>query len=74
MRTVTPQARKQALRDLDHLAGNPSIVDAALRDLTASLQRSPTLGEMMGEILRRRLEAEKSTADVRTAAKELEPA
>jgi hypothetical protein len=54
------QARKQALEDLDHLAGHPSIVDDALRALTEQLSRTPTLSEMMEEILRRRLELERA--------------
>jgi hypothetical protein len=53
---VRKEPTQQEIRDrLDRLAGDPAIVDAALRDLTDERGQPPTLRELMREVLRRRI-------------------
>jgi hypothetical protein len=55
---VKTRAQEEVLEQLDRLAGNPSLVDEALRELTNQLRRPPSLREVMGYVLQKRVERE----------------
>jgi hypothetical protein len=56
--------QSQLMERLDRLAGNSAIVDEALQNLTQKRGRDPTLRELVREVLRRRLEYERSQKPV----------